>query len=174
MGNQVVCYAVVVTNTTGNSTTTTTTAAEDGTPGWYLLAGMGFTLLSSLAVSLGTVLQKKAHVADQKLPDEQRAPRKGGVLCTPLWVFGFLIMVVLQIPLSFAALALAPQSIVIPLGASRPRPRAASPRETDAAAAHQAPGPRSSSRRSWPCSCCGSSWGASRFAPRSSSWWASC
>jgi len=91
--------------------------AEQGTSDSLWLIGMVFTVLSSFAVSFGTVLQKKAHVDDLNKPRELRAPRKYGLLCSRMWLFGFLIMVLLQIPLTFAALAMAPQSIVIPLGA---------------------------------------------------------
>ncbi|KAH9254081.1 hypothetical protein BASA81_007956 [Batrachochytrium salamandrivorans] len=79
--------------------------------------GDGFSILSALAVSLGTVLQKKAHIDDLALPPAQRHRRKAGILFSRMWLCGFLTMLLLQIPLTFVALALAPQSLVIPLGA---------------------------------------------------------
>jgi len=84
---------------------------------WLWLIGFGLTILSSLAVSSGTVLQKKAHMVDQQLPPEKKARRKGGMLMSRMWITGFVLMAGLQIPLAFGALATASQSMVIPLGA---------------------------------------------------------
>jgi hypothetical protein len=122
MGNDINC--ATPTNSTNSSSSVNGGAISSGgtveystNPGFYTLIGMGLTVLSSFAVALGTVLQKKAHMADLEKPLSERAPRKAGILCAPMWVFGFLIMAFLQIPLSFGALAMAPQSVVIPLGA---------------------------------------------------------
>ena len=107
------CSQYVIVNSSDDYTPPT--AGEGSDTLW--LIGMGFTVLSSFAVSLGTVLQKKAHVDDLNKPAELRAARKAGLLCSRMWLCGFLMMALLQIPLTFAALAMAPQSIVIPLGA---------------------------------------------------------
>lgn len=104
----------------GNSSLGGGGGGEDGGGGgsseWWIL-GMVFSILSALAVSLGTVLQKKAHIDDLALPPAQRHRRKAGILFSRMWLCGFLTMLLLQIPLTFVALALAPQSLVIPLGA---------------------------------------------------------
>jgi len=112
------CAHFLIYNTTTNTTTDyQPPAAEAAATASLWVVGMGFTILSSFAVSLGTVLQKKAHVEDLAKPVERRAPRKAGLLFSRMWLCGFLMMALLQIPLTFAALAMAPQSLVIPLGA---------------------------------------------------------
>jgi len=111
------CSVFVYVNTTTNQTEVYKPPQAADNSGSLWVVGMGFTILSSFAVSLGTVLQKKAHVEDLAKPVERRAPRKAGLLFSRMWLCGFLMMALLQIPLTFAALAMAPQSIVIPLGA---------------------------------------------------------
>ena len=110
------CAKFVIVNMTTNTTTDykPPTPEETGTASEWLF-GMAFTILSAFAVSLGTVLQKKAHVEDLRKPPAERAPRKAGMLYSRTWLCGFFMMVLLQVPLTFAALALAPQSLVIPL-----------------------------------------------------------
>ncbi len=89
----------------------------DATMQWELWVGIGATFLSAIAVSVGSIIQKLAHNVNQKKDIQDRSYQCGGVLCNPLWISGLILMILLQIPLSFAALTLAPQSLVIPLGA---------------------------------------------------------
>lgn len=77
---------------------------------------MVFTIISSFAVSSGTVLQKRAFLADFALPEEQRHRKRFGLLFSKTWLWG-LVCMILQIPFTIAALAMAPQSLVNPLGA---------------------------------------------------------
>lgn len=103
-------------NITTNATASPTSAPVGG-GSVYFFIGLGLTIASSFVVSMGTVLQKKAHLDDLSKPLADRAPRKAGLLFSRTWLCGFFMMVLLQIPLTFGALAVAPQSLVIPLGA---------------------------------------------------------
>jgi hypothetical protein len=84
------------------------------------LLGMGASLLGSCGVASGGVLQKRAHVYDQRKPQCERARTIcGGVLVSWQWLLGFLLFAVLPVPFAMISLALAGQSLIMPLtGAS--------------------------------------------------------
>jgi drug/metabolite transporter (DMT)-like permease len=103
-------------NFTGNNSVDTNNVTEIHTR-WETWVGIGATFLSAIAVSIGSIVQKLAHNINQNRPVGERSPQCKGILLNPLWLAGLALMILLQLPLSFAALTLAPQSLVIPLGA---------------------------------------------------------
>ena len=121
MGNTLDCSvnstALLFGNASANATNEPT-EQELAAQGNYLwLVGVGATLVSALAVSLGSILQKLAHNVNQAKPAEERSREFMGLLWNPVWLLGLSMMVLLQLPLSLVSLTLARQSLIIPLGA---------------------------------------------------------
>ena len=93
------------------------TVGVDEKPADFLwLIGIGLTLLSSLAVALGSIFQKKAHMKNESLEVGHKFKEFGGLLLSPMWIFGLFLMFFMQLPLTLVALTLASQSLIIPLG----------------------------------------------------------
>lgn len=86
-------------------------------PGAYLV-GCGASVCSSIGSAFGLVLQKKAHLLNDALlaRGEQGYKVVGGILLSPLWIFGFVLLVLVPLPFDFISLALAPASLITPLG----------------------------------------------------------
>ncbi|KAH9261381.1 hypothetical protein BASA81_000013 [Batrachochytrium salamandrivorans] len=109
------CSTYLPITNTSNSTTDDPGSDAFATDFLWIL-GMVFAILSSLAVSFGTVLQKKAFVREATLAEDAKHRKRWGILLSATWLWGLLFMI-MQIPFTVAALALAPQSLVNPLGA---------------------------------------------------------
>jgi len=86
-------------------------------PGAYLV-GCGASVCSSIGSSFGLVLQKKAHARNDAMiaRGEQGYKVVGGLMMSPLWLFGFTLLVLVPLPFDFISLALAPASLITPLG----------------------------------------------------------
>jgi len=86
-------------------------------PGAFLV-GMAASVCSSIGSSFGCVLQKKAHAQnEQRVADGQPSYTVfAGIMLSPLWISGFVLLVLLPLPFDFISLALAPASLITPLG----------------------------------------------------------
>ena len=86
-------------------------------PGAFLV-GMAASVSSSIGSSFGCVLQKKAHAQnEQRIADSQPSYTVfAGIMLSPLWITGFVLLVLLPLPFDFISLALAPASLITPLG----------------------------------------------------------
>merc|ERR1711871_1417807 len=82
-----------------------------GNPDPKWIVGVVCCMLGSMANATGFVLQKWAHTEDESLPEEERAPRFGSMLCSPMWMLGFLLAVFLSLPLDILAIMFVPQSV---------------------------------------------------------------
>jgi len=82
---------------------------------WWIL-GICISLGASLFNTCALVLQKYAHIENEKLPEDQRfkefAP---SMLCHPVWLMGWLMIVLGGIPTDIVAAALVPSSVLSPL-----------------------------------------------------------
>merc|ERR1740130_38177 len=88
---------------------------EGGDESWQYLVGVGASLFSSAGSAGGLVMQKFAHNAQQDLEDGHKWPELGGLICSPFWLFGFFVLVIVPLPFDLVALSMAPQSIVAAL-----------------------------------------------------------
>ena len=77
--------------------------------------GVAASLFSSAGSATGLVVQKFAHNAQEKLPDGEKWPEMNGLIISPLWMFGFFVLVIVPLPFDLVALSMAPQSIVTAL-----------------------------------------------------------
>ncbi|GBG31062.1 NIPA-like protein 2 [Hondaea fermentalgiana] len=94
-----------------NSNTTTSSNDQEENDNGRLL-GIMFSILSSFCTTFGTILQKYAHIVNDR--KEKKAPEIGGLLISPWWLFALFIMVLLPLPFDFVAFSLAPQSLLVP------------------------------------------------------------
>jgi len=85
----------------------------DVDPKW--LIGVCACIAGSFVTCLGMCLQKLAHIRNDQLPDEEKQKEVAGILCTPMWWVGFLLMTLLCVPGDLLAMALTPQSVLAPL-----------------------------------------------------------
>ena len=60
-------------------------------------------------------MQKFAHTAQQELEDGKKWPGAAGYICSPMWVGGFIMLVIIPLPFDLVALSMAPQSIITAL-----------------------------------------------------------
>ncbi|CAE8601338.1 unnamed protein product [Polarella glacialis] len=83
---------------------------------WPLAVAL--TIVCAALTVTGMILQKKAVSAPQSVPEEglRQPPRLGEMVCTPLWLMGFVFSVVLPVPLQIFTYGLAPMSLLAPLG----------------------------------------------------------
>jgi len=79
------------------------------------VAGIACSCFSSLATAIGTILQKKAHMVQETLPDEEKSHEIGGIVLNRYWFAALAIMVLVPLPFDFASFALAPQSVIVPI-----------------------------------------------------------
>ena len=70
------------------------------------LAAIGFSCVASCGAATGLVMQKLAHNIQQSLPEEDKAWESNGIICSPLWVCGCLVLVFLPMPFDLVALTL--------------------------------------------------------------------
>ncbi|GBG34240.1 Magnesium transporter NIPA4 [Hondaea fermentalgiana] len=99
-----------------NSTETTDDGDETTVFGdlpWLWLLGMACSVVSSFATALGTILQKKAHMEQEALPDEEKSYEFIGIIFNKHWLFALCVMGLIPLPFDFTAFALAPQSLVV-------------------------------------------------------------
>jgi len=82
--------------------------------GWTIL-GMGLCVLASVGSTFGLILQKMAHVKQEERSEEDKWPEVNGMMCSPYWVVGLVLLVAVPFPLDMVAFTLAPQSLVVPL-----------------------------------------------------------
>jgi len=82
---------------------------------FFVVLGMGLAVLASVGSTFGLVLQKLAQIRNDALPDDQKYASWGGIIWSPTWVCGLLLMVLVPFPLDMIAFSLAPQSLVVPL-----------------------------------------------------------
>mmetsp|Transcript_152770 Transcript_152770/g.281655 ORF Transcript_152770/g.281655 Transcript_152770/m.281655 type:complete len:454 (-) Transcript_152770:138-1499(-) len=83
---------------------------------WIL--GISACVVGSSANATGFVLQKWAHLANAKLeqlPDRRPYPEKIGMLCSPLWMAGFMLTVVLSLPVDLVSMMMIPQTVHAPM-----------------------------------------------------------
>jgi len=86
-----------------------------GDTDWKYIVGVAASLISSAGSAIGLVMQKFAHNSQEALPEGEKWPEKGGLILSPLWMFGFVLLVIIPLPFDLVALSLAPQSIVTTL-----------------------------------------------------------
>lgn len=84
--------------------------SDSAASNWLL--GVMFSILSSFCTTFGTILQKYAHIVNDR--KEKKARELGGILLSPWWLFALFIMVLLPLPFDFIAFSLAPQSLLVP------------------------------------------------------------
>jgi len=82
--------------------------------GWTIL-GMGLCVLASVGSTFGLILQKMAHIKQEERSEEDKWPEVNGMMCSPYWVVGLVLLVAVPFPLDMVAFTLAPQSLVVPL-----------------------------------------------------------
>eukprot|EP00656_Telonema_subtile_P043656 TRINITY_DN4999_c0_g1_i2.p1 TRINITY_DN4999_c0_g1~~TRINITY_DN4999_c0_g1_i2.p1 ORF type:complete len:497 (+),score=98.26 TRINITY_DN4999_c0_g1_i2:195-1685(+) len=81
----------------------------------FVLLGMGCAVIASLGSTFGLILQKLAQMKNDALPENEKFPTSGGIIWSPTWILGLLLLIILPFPLDLAAFSLAPQSLVVPL-----------------------------------------------------------
>lgn len=86
-----------------------------GDTDWKVFVGIGASLLSSAGSAGGLVMQKFAHTAQENLPEDSKWPECNGYICSPMWLGGFVMLVLIPLPFDLVALSMAPQSIVTAL-----------------------------------------------------------
>jgi len=82
---------------------------------WFI--GIVCSVSGSVGSAMGLVVQKLAHNQQDRLPDGQKRLEFFGIQFNFMWFLGFFLLVAVPMPLSLAAAAMAPQSIVGPLSA---------------------------------------------------------
>jgi hypothetical protein len=75
--------------------------------------GILCSVVSSMLTTVGTLMQKIVHNANDRKPADKKAPEVLGLLLSPAWLFAFLIMVILPLPFNILGLALAAQSLIV-------------------------------------------------------------
>ncbi|KAI0724572.1 hypothetical protein C8T65DRAFT_626933 [Cerioporus squamosus] len=88
-------------------------AVESGDPRISIPVGITIGLLASFVQSLGLTIQRKSHVLNQSLPEEQQKVEHR----RPLWLFGFAIFISSNLFGSVFQIASLPVVILAPLGA---------------------------------------------------------
>ena len=69
-----------------------------------------------VAAAIGGVLQKRAHTRNDERPLHLQSSKLcGGALCNAEWLVGFLLFAIAPIPFAMLSLALAGQSLIMPL-----------------------------------------------------------
>eukprot|EP00928_Gymnodinium_smaydae_P024424 TRINITY_DN19761_c0_g2_i1.p1 TRINITY_DN19761_c0_g2~~TRINITY_DN19761_c0_g2_i1.p1 ORF type:complete len:509 (-),score=49.98 TRINITY_DN19761_c0_g2_i1:29-1555(-) len=87
----------------------------DRTDSWWLY-GIAASVVGSMGVASGGVLQKSAHVHDGLKPLNERSRKLfGACVVNWHWLMGFLLSAILPIPFAMLSLAWAGQSLVMPL-----------------------------------------------------------
>lgn len=89
-------------------------SAEDSEEWKYLLA-ITASIFSSAGSAGGMVMQKFAHTANQNAEEKYKWPESDGIIMSPQWWFGAVILILVPMPFDLVALSLAPQSIIAPL-----------------------------------------------------------
>jgi hypothetical protein len=85
-----------------------------GRPGGYeWIWGILCAVMSSLFTTVGTLMQKMAHSANDRKPADKKAPEVLGMIMSPAWLAALMMMVVLPLPFDFLGLALAAQSLLV-------------------------------------------------------------
>jgi hypothetical protein len=75
--------------------------------------GILCAVMSSLFTTVGTLMQKKAHNANDRKPADKKAPEVLGMLMSPAWLTALVMMALLPLPFDFLGLALAAQSLLV-------------------------------------------------------------
>ncbi|RPD62923.1 hypothetical protein L227DRAFT_572788 [Lentinus tigrinus ALCF2SS1-6] len=88
-------------------------AVESGDPSISIPVGITIGLLASFVQSLGLTIQRKSHVLNQSLPEDQQKVEHR----RPLWLFGFAIFISSNLFGSVFQIASLPVVILAPLGA---------------------------------------------------------
>jgi hypothetical protein len=70
---------------------------------------------ASFSTAAGLVIQKIAHMRTQALPVDKRPPMFFGFIVSPLWVLGFVLLVICPLPFNLLAVTWAAASLVAPL-----------------------------------------------------------
>ena len=70
---------------------------------------------ASFATAAGLIIQKKSQIRNQELAAEDRPFQVGGFILAPLWVAGFLLIVLVPLPFNLMAVTWAAASLVAPL-----------------------------------------------------------
>ena len=78
------------------------------------------SLLGSIGSSIGLLIQKKANIIqDIKIKTNQKPYTNFyGIVLSPLWFFGFLLLSIVPFPADYIAYLYAPQSLITPLGSA--------------------------------------------------------
>ena len=80
------------------------------------LFGIAASIVGSFGVAAGGVLQKRAHTRNDAAPAATRSRKCcGGCLCNLEWFVGFMLFAIIPIPFAMVSLALAGQSLIMPL-----------------------------------------------------------
>ncbi|KAH9944369.1 uncharacterized protein BXZ73DRAFT_39840 [Epithele typhae] len=85
----------------------------DGEPTVSIPVGIVIGLLASFVQSLGLTIQRKSHVLNQALPEEEQKPETR----RPLWLLGFAVFISSNLFGSVVQIASLPVVILAPLGA---------------------------------------------------------
>jgi len=88
---------------------------EHASAHWLWFLGLALSLGGSALASLGMVLQKLAHNENESRSPSEKFRDYGGLLMSPRWISGFLLLVIIPLPLDLFSLGLAPQSIIAPM-----------------------------------------------------------
>lgn len=70
---------------------------------------------ASFSTASGLVIQKIAHMRTQALPVDKRPPMVFGFIISPLWILGFVLLVICPLPFNLLAVTWAAASLVAPL-----------------------------------------------------------
>lgn len=76
------------------------------------VAGVACSVVSSFATAIGTIMQKKVHVRQESLPDNEKSPEFIGIIFNKRWFIALIVMGIVPLPFDFTAFALAPQSLI--------------------------------------------------------------
>ena len=79
------------------------------------LAGVAASVGASISTATGLIVQKAAQTRHQALPEDMRPPMLFGFIMAPLWVMGFLLLVLVPLPFNLMAVTWAAASLVAPL-----------------------------------------------------------
>jgi hypothetical protein len=81
------------------------------------IAGIAASVGASCSTAVGLIVQKSAQLKNQALPTDKRPPEFFGFIMAPLWIMGFLLLVLVPLPFNLMAVTWAAASLIAPLAA---------------------------------------------------------